>query len=63
MNKKIRLETLARKIALILRKDIVDHGEMKPSYMSPKFWVYVQREMQKFDDAKKASIPSDESGA
>ena len=55
MDKKTRFEALARKIALILRKDIVENGEMKPSYMSPKFWIYVQREMQKFDDAENAN--------
>jgi hypothetical protein len=52
MDKKVRLERLARKLALVIKNDIEHHGDLKPSYMSPKFWVYIQREMQRFEDKK-----------
>ena len=50
MDKKVRLEQLARKLAGVIRKDIEQHGSLKPSYMSPKFWVYIQREMKRLDE-------------
>lgn len=42
MDKKARLTALADKLAAIIEQDLAKHGEMKPSYMSPKFWVHVQ---------------------
>lgn len=55
MDKKTRLERLARKLAPIIQKDIEQHGKLKPSYMSPKFWVYIQREMEEFEAQHEAS--------
>ena len=52
MDKKVRLERLARKLAVVIQKDIEQHGDLKPSYMSPKFWVYIQREMKRFEEKK-----------
>ena len=53
MDKKVRLERLARKLALVIKNDIEQNGDLKPSYMSPKFWVYIEREMKRFEDKKK----------
>jgi len=50
MDKKVRLEQLARKLAEVIQEDIEQHGSLKPSYMSPKFWVYIQREMKRLDE-------------
>lgn len=48
--KKQRLERLARKIAAIVYEDIQQHGALKPNYMSPKFWAYVQRAMKVLEE-------------
>lgn len=53
MDKKERLSKLARKIADIIEKDIQVYGEMKPSYLSPKFWVYVEEAMKNRTVSKK----------
>ena len=44
------MQRLARKLAVAIQKDIEQNGDLKPSYMSPKFWVYIQREMKRFED-------------
>ena len=53
MDKKERLSKLARKIADIIEKDIQAYGEMKTSYLSPKFWVYVEEAMKNRTVSKK----------
>lgn len=53
MDKKERLSKLARKIADIIEKDIQVYGEMKTSYLSPKFWVYVEEAMKNRTVSKK----------
>lgn len=46
MDKKARLTALADKLAAIIEQDLARHGEMKPSYLSPKFWAHVEAAMK-----------------
>jgi hypothetical protein len=48
--KKERFEALARKIAPIIHADQQKNGKLKPSYTSPKFWVYIQREIRQLEE-------------
>jgi len=49
-DKKERLEALARKIAPIIHADQQKNGQLKPSFMSPKFWAYIQREVRSLEE-------------
>lgn len=50
--KKERLEAMARQIAPIIIEDLEKNGAMKPSYLSPKFWKYVEKEIETIQEKK-----------
>jgi len=50
IDKKQRLTALAKKLAKIIYEDEQKHGDLKPSYRSPKFWAYIEREMNKLNN-------------
>lgn len=58
--KQARLKALAKKIAQIVHEDVQANGPLKPSATSPKFWVHVQRELDKLKDKNKTDEQSGE---
>ena len=46
IDKKQRLTALAKKLAKIIHEDEQKHGDLKPSYRSPKFWAYIEHQMK-----------------